>query len=204
MQTIQSSLTDPGTATATAASEGGHEGTNTRPTRFDGSGGPRIIGPRDGRAVDLLSLGVRFLAGGAETGGGFSLVEHPIPPRSLCAPLHRHSREDEYSFVLEGRMGAQLGNDVVYAGPGDFVFKPRNQWHTFWNAGDEPCRILEIISPAGFEKFFDEVAAQMTAAASGNPAESAEASSLDIRYGIEFDYDSVTRLCAEHSLTFPL
>ena len=54
-------------------------------------------------------------------------------------------------------MGALLGDDVVEAGPGDLVFKPRNQWHTFWNAGDEPCRILEIISPAGFEQFFQEL-----------------------------------------------
>jgi mannose-6-phosphate isomerase-like protein (cupin superfamily) len=171
--------------------------------RFDGSGGPRIIGPRDGHAVDLQSLGVRFLAWGAETGGGFSLVEHPIPPRMLCAPLHRHSLEDEYSFVLEGRMGAQLGDDVVYAGPGDFVFKPRNQWHTFWNAGDEPCRILEIISPAGFENFFAEIAEQQ-AAATDNSADSAEASLLDTRYGIEFDYGSIERLCSEHGLRFPV
>ena len=80
-----------------------------------------------------------------------------MSPRALAAPLHRHNREDEYSFVLEGRMGALLGDDVVEAGPGDLVFKPRDQWHTFWNAGDEPCRILEIISPAGFERFFDEL-----------------------------------------------
>ena len=80
-----------------------------------------------------------------------------MSPRALAAPLHRHTREDEYSFVLEGRMGALLGDDVVEAGPGDLVHKPRNQWHTFWNAGDEPCRILEIISPAGFERFFAEL-----------------------------------------------
>ena len=55
-------------------------------------------------------------------------------------------------------MGALLGDDVVEAGPGDLVYKPRGQWHTFWNAGDEPARILEIISPAGFEKFFAELA----------------------------------------------
>ena len=89
--------------------------------------------------------------------GGFSLVEHPMPPRALAAPLHRHSREDEYSYVLEGRMGALLGDDVVYAEAGDLVHKPRDQWHTFWNAGDEPCRILEIIAPGGFEDFFDEL-----------------------------------------------
>jgi mannose-6-phosphate isomerase-like protein (cupin superfamily) len=96
----------------------------------------KIVGPRDGKAGDLGSLGVRFMAWASETGGGFSLVEHPIPPRGLAAPLHRHSREDEYSFVLEGRMGADLGGDVVVAGPGDLVFKPRAEWHTFWNAGE--------------------------------------------------------------------
>jgi mannose-6-phosphate isomerase-like protein (cupin superfamily) len=86
--------------------------------RFDGSTGPRIIGPRDGKFVDLRSVGVRFMICGAESGGEFSLVEHPIPPRTLVAPLHLHEREDEYSYVLEGRMGAQLGDDVVFAEPG--------------------------------------------------------------------------------------
>ena len=114
-------------------------------SRFDGSTGPRIIGPNDGKYVDLVSLGVRFMIWGEESGGSVSLVEHPIPARTLVAPLHRHSREDEYSYVLEGRMGAQLGDDVVFAERGDLVFKPRNQWHTFWNAGD---------LPAGFSRSF--------------------------------------------------
>ncbi|CAN5409824.1 hypothetical protein BH24GEM3_BH24GEM3_16400 [soil metagenome] len=171
--------------------------------RFDATQGPRVIGPEDGKTIDLGSLGVRFMIWGAESGGGFSLVEHPIPPRTLCAPLHRHANEDEYSYVLEGRMGAQLGDDVLYAEPGDLVFKPRNQWHTFWNAGDTPCRILEIISPAGFEHFFDELADQMTAADAGDPAESANQSELPDRYGIEFDFESVPRLCEEHGLMFP-
>ena len=74
---------------------------------------------------------------------------------ALAAPVHRHAREDEYSYVLEGQVGALLGDEVVVGGPGDLIFKPRGQWHTFWNAGDEPARILEIISPAGFEGFFD-------------------------------------------------
>src|SRR4028118_1105349 len=123
----------------------------TNPRRFEASQGPRILGPSDGKAVDLGSVGVRFMVWGEESGGGFSLVEHPIPPRTLAAPLHLHANEDEYSYVLEGRMGAQLGNEVVYAEKGHLVFKPRNQWHTFWNAGDEVCRILEIISPGGLE-----------------------------------------------------
>src|ERR1041384_1732389 len=120
---------------------------------------PRIVGPDNGRDGFLGSIGVRFMSDGPDAEERFSLVEHPMSPRALAAPLHLHTREDEYSFVLEGRMGALLGDDVVEAGPGDLVHKPRNQWHTFWNAGDEPCRILEIISPAGFERYFRELAA---------------------------------------------
>ena len=132
-----------------------------------------------------------------ESGGGFSLVEHPIPPRTLAAPLHRHTNEDEYSYVLEGRMGAQLGDEVVYAEKGDIGFKPRDQWHIFWNAGDGPCRILEIISPGGFEHLFEEAAESLEAMAGGTvPA-------LDARYGLELDYDSVPRLCEMHGLAFP-
>ena len=117
---------------------------------------PKIIGPTDGESVALQTIGVRFMIPGVDTDTRFSLVEHPMPPRALAAPLHRHTREDEYSYVLEGRMGALLGDEVVEAGPGDLVYKPRGQWHTFWNAGDEPASILEIISPAGFEHFFLE------------------------------------------------
>ena len=152
----------------------------------------KIVGPGDGKEGFLGSIGVRFMIDGSEAGERFSLVEHPMSPRALAAPLHLHTREDEYSFVLEGRMGALLGDDVVEAGPGDLVFKPRNQWHTFWNAGAGPCRILEIIAPAGFERFFDELAADPEAL----PA-------LAARYGLEFDFESVPRLCAEHGLVFP-
>ena len=171
--------------------------------RFDGSSGPRIVGPADGEFVDLGSLGIRFMVWGEESGGGFSLVEHPIPPRSLAAPLHRHTREDEYSYVLEGRMGAQLGDEIVLAGPGDLVFKPRGQWHTFWNPGDEPCRILEIISPAGFERYFDELGGAMAGQHSTNPGAVLAHSDLPSRYAIEFERESVPRLCEAHGLRFP-
>jgi hypothetical protein len=95
-------------------------------------------------------------------------------------------------------MGAQLGDEVVYAEKGDLVFKPRDQWHTFWNAGDGPCRILEIISPGGFEHVFEEMAEDPEAM-------TGEAGlALHTRYGIEADYESVERLCEEHGLAFPM
>jgi mannose-6-phosphate isomerase-like protein (cupin superfamily) len=164
-----------------------------------------IIGPEDGKKVDLgASFGARFLAWTEETGGGFSLVEHPIAPRALCAPLHRHANEDEYSFVLEGRMGAQLGEEVVFADVGDLVFKPRGQWHSFWNAGDEPCRILELISPGGFEHYFDELPEVIAAAApQGEEARAAAIGELAGRYGLELDFSSIAPLCERHGLVPP-
>jgi mannose-6-phosphate isomerase-like protein (cupin superfamily) len=160
--------------------------------------GPRIVGPTDGTSGDLGSIGVRFMIDGADTDEGFSLVEHPMPPHRLAAPLHRHSREDEYSYVLEGRMGALLGDDVVYAEPGDLVFKPRDQWHTFWNAGDEPARILEIIAPAGFEQFF----AKLSEAGGAAQPDPDAVMALMTEYGLEADFDTVPGLCERFGLSF--
>jgi mannose-6-phosphate isomerase-like protein (cupin superfamily) len=160
---------------------------------------PKIVGPQDGKAGNLGSIGVRFMIDTEETReGGFSLIEHPMPPRRLAAPLHRHSREDEYSYVLEGRMGALLGDEVVYAEAGDLVFKPRNQWHTFWNAGDEDCRILEIIAPGGFEDFFDELV-DAGGAAEVEPEWLAD---LGARYGLEFDMEALPGICERFGVSF--
>ncbi|MGZ4132862.1 MAG: cupin domain-containing protein [Actinomycetota bacterium] len=153
---------------------------------------PWIVGRTDGTTLDLGTVGVRYLVRGEESGGGFALVEHPIAPRTLAAPPHRHVNEDEYSFVLEGRLGALLGDEVVYVEPGELAVKPRGQWHTVWNAGDTECRILELISPAGFEHYFEAVAE-----AGGRSPEVAA------RYGFEVDFDAIDALCAEHGLRFP-
>ena len=159
----------------------------------------KVVGPQDGKAGFLGSIGVRFMLDGAEAGERFSLVEHPMSPRALAAPLHRHTREDEYSYVLEGRMGAVLGDDVLEAGPGDLVFKPRNQWHTFWNAGDEPARILEIISPAGFERFFAELV-DLGGVTRAEPQALAE---LSARYELEMNPDSIPGLVERFGVQFP-
>ena len=159
----------------------------------------RILGPTDGKAGFLGSIGVRFMIDGLDSGGGFSLVEHPMSPRALAAPLHRHSREDEYSFVLEGRVGALLGDDVAEGGPGDLIFKPRNQWHTFWNAGDTPARMLEIISPAGFERYF----AELVELGGSTRAAPEDLGALAARYGLEVDPQSIPELVSRFGLTFP-
>jgi quercetin dioxygenase-like cupin family protein len=159
----------------------------------------KVVGPRDGKAGFLGSIGVRFMIDGPEAHGGFSLVEHPMSPRALAAPMHRHNREDEYSYVLEGRVGALLGDEALVGGPGDLIFKPRNQWHTFWNAGDEPARILEIISPAGFEQFF----AELVDLGGVTRAEPQILADLCARYELEMDPESVPGLIERFGLRFP-
>jgi len=159
----------------------------------------KLVGPGDGKAGFLGSIGVRFMIDGAETGDRFSLVEHPMSARALAAPLHRHTREDEYSYVLEGHVGALLGDEVLVGSPGDLIFKPRNQWHTFWNAGDEPARILEIISPAGFERFFEELV-DLGGITRAEPDTLAD---LCARHELEMDPDSVPGLLERFELRFP-
>jgi mannose-6-phosphate isomerase-like protein (cupin superfamily) len=161
----------------------------------------RVTIPMDGgERVDLGGLGIVWKIEGAESSERFSVVHHPLAPRALAAPLHRHTREDEYSYVLSGTLGALLGEDVVTASPGTWVFKPRNQWHTFWNAGDTPCEIIEIISPAGFENFFRELAEVY---ATGEPDLTAFAELCE-RYALEMDPASVPGLCERFGLVHPM
>jgi mannose-6-phosphate isomerase-like protein (cupin superfamily) len=158
----------------------------------------KIVGPKDGKSGFLGSIGVRFMIDGVDADDRFSLVEHPMSPRALAAPLHRHTREDEYSYIVKGRMGALLGDEVVYAEAGDLVYKPRNQWHTFWNAGDEPAYILEIISPAGFERYFEQMVDLLERSA--GPPDPGALGTIAAQHGLEVDRESIPRLIEEYGL----
>jgi quercetin dioxygenase-like cupin family protein len=147
--------------------------------------------------ADFPRLGNRYLLRGGETGRHFALLEHTIPPRALAAPMHTHEREDEFSLVLEGRVGAQVGDEVLVAGPGELIRKPRGVPHAFWNAGDEEARLLELISPAGFEAYFAEMAPILNAA---GPPDVAALGAVQARYGLTMDMTSVERLAREHDL----
>ena len=148
--------------------------------------------PGAGEEFDTGRLGIYWKINGGHTGGRFSIVHHRLPPRTLAAPLHRHHREDEYSYVLRGSFGALLGDEVVKAEPGTWVFKPREQWHTFWNAGDTPCDIIEVISPGGFEDYFRELRAIWSDRTKAVP--------LLQKYQLDMDFDSVAKLCERFGL----
>ena len=159
----------------------------------------RVLSPDEGETVWLRKLGIRFMIGGDETQGNFALVEHPIGPRALAAPMHTHEREDEYTYVLEGEIGFQIDEEVLVAQPGDLVFKPRGVPHAFWNAADEPARALEIISPAGFERYFAELAPLFPPANQG-PLDGEAVGAVREKYALEMDMGSIPVLAERHGL----
>ena len=140
-----------------------------------------VVQPGEGRVGDLGDIGVQFKLWGADTGGAFSIVEHPFPVGALVAP-HRHTREDEYSIVTEGEIGFRSGDREVVLGPGGYIAKPRGELHAMWNAGGVAARMIEIITPAGFEHFFREVAELIAA----GPVAEGQGGDLAQRYGLEF------------------
>lgn len=156
----------------------------------------QVLGPEEGRYVQIGGMGVRYMVE-PERGGGFALVEHPIAPRALAAPTHTHENEDEYTYVLEGEVGVEVGGEARVARPGELVFKPRGIPHAFWNAGDAPARVLEIISPAPFANYFAELE-PLFAVAQGPDFEAI--GELQARYAMTMDLDSIPRLAQEHGL----
>lgn len=157
--------------------------------------------PGEGKSVTLgpNGMGVVFKLYAEDTRGLFSLVEHPIPP-GIMTPPHLHHNEDEYSYVLEGEVAFQLGDEVTYAKPGTLIAKPRGIWHAFWNESSSPARILEIIAPGGFEHYFEEMVELFA-----NSQAQAEETRLRLaeKYHIDYDWSRVQELAHKHGLTPP-
>jgi len=140
-----------------------------------------VVRPGEGAEGDLGSIGVDFKLWGYDTGGVLSVVEHPFPVGALVPP-HLHTREDEFSIVTQGEIGFRSGDREVVLGSGGYIAKPRGEIHTMWNAGSVPARMIEIISPAGFEHFFRELSDLIAAGA----PEPGQVPNLAERYGLQF------------------
>jgi quercetin dioxygenase-like cupin family protein len=129
-----------------------HQATATAATKV------HVVQPGTGRVGDLgPGIGVVFKIDGQDTGGAVSIVEHPFEVGALVPP-HVHTREDEISIVLDGQIGFRSEDDEVVLASGGYIVKPRGQVHAMWNAGSTPARMIEVITPAGFERFFMELA----------------------------------------------
>lgn len=97
------------------------------------------------------------------TSGGFGLMEHWSMPPGFASPYHTHHAEDEAFYVLEGELAAVVDGKWLRAGPGTYVFGPREIPHGFKVVGDAPVRMLLLCAPGGFEKFVLELGTDMTA-----------------------------------------
>ncbi|MDQ3127086.1 MAG: cupin domain-containing protein [Chloroflexota bacterium] len=129
--------------------------------------------------------------------GSISIIEHLFAPGVLVPP-HRHTYEDEISYVVEGEMGFRSDGREMSLGAGGYIVKPRGELHSMWNAGNRPARMIEIISPGGFENYFAELAAAV-AAAGRLPDLEVETAIAD-RYGLVFEMTEVPDLIARHGL----
>ena len=158
-----------------------------------------VVPPGAGPTGILGSIGVAFKLWGADTGGALSIVEHPFPVGALVG-AHLHTREDEYSIVTEGEIGFRSGDREVVLGSGGYITKPRGEMHAMWKAGEVPARMIEIISPAGFEHFFRELAEMVSSGAAGL----APVTELADRYGLRFgNPDWIPDVIRRYRLTPP-
>jgi len=142
-------------------------------------------------------LGAVLVLPSEVTAGQVAVVEHPLAPRALGALVHTHRNEDEYSLVLEGTIGVEIGGETLVAGPGAVVCKPRGIPHAFWNPTDEPARLLELIVPGGFEAYFAELGAIL---GRPGPPDLDALGAVAARYGLELDLGSIPRLAEAHGL----
>jgi quercetin dioxygenase-like cupin family protein len=159
-----------------------------------------VVQPGEGRAGGLApGVGVVFKIDGEDTGGALSIVEHPFAVGALVPP-HVHTLEDEYSIVLEGQIGFRSNDQEVVLGAGGYIIKPRGEVHAMWNAGATPARMIEVISPAGFERFFRELT-DLTAVGAPDRATIVEVAD---RYGLPFvEPDWLPDVIARYNLTPP-
>jgi quercetin dioxygenase-like cupin family protein len=155
-----------------------------------------LIEPADGKVVMEGPLGVVTKIPGTETNGVISIVEHPVAPR-LLVPPHVHKDHDEWSYILEGRIGARVGDDEFIAGAGSYILKPRGIPHVFWNPDDSPARILEIITPSGLEEMFAKFG-ELGARGELTPETMGETAA---RYGSTMFFDWVPELVERYGLT---
>lgn len=161
---------------------------------------PKVFLPEgEGQLVWIGGIGVQFKLDGTDTQGAFSVVEHPVEPGAL-APPHTHSREDEFSYVLEGTIGVKIGDQEFQASRGAYIIKPRGVPHAFWNAGPEPARLLEIIAPPGFEHHFVQLAALLH---EPGPPDVTAIEQLATEYGLTFHMEQVPALIAKYGLRPP-
>ena len=114
-----------------------------------------LLEPGEGKSLSVLSDTYTEKVVGRDTNGAFTLMELTL--RGEAPPRHIHDAHEESFYVLEGEVEFEMGGSSVRGKAGFFVLIPRDTVHTFWSVGTVPARLLKVISPPGFERFFEEI-----------------------------------------------
>jgi mannose-6-phosphate isomerase-like protein (cupin superfamily) len=141
---------------------------------------PILLRPDEGKVLDVLGEVLTIKVAGEDTDGAYTIIQEVSPP-SGGPPLHLHHREDEAFYVLEGEYEVHCGDERISATPGTFVFAPRKIPHTFRNVSPGRGKVLAIVTPAGIEKFFEE----LSEAANQGPLDLGRVRAIAERYEIE-------------------
>jgi quercetin dioxygenase-like cupin family protein len=155
---------------------------------------PKLIAPGDGKIVALFGVRFRYKLESADSAGRLAVLEVEIPPHTLVKP-HCHSREDEFSLVTNGTVGVRVGDRELTAGPGCYLVKPRGTPHAMWNAASTPATVIEMLSPAGMEAYFERLAPILTD--HGPPPEYYQ---LAEEYGLTIQDDWIEELERRHQV----
>lgn len=155
-----------------------------------------LFRPEQAKSVSIGGVEVIFRMSGRETDGAYAVLEFRLEPGRLIPP-HAHCREHEVSYVLEGEIGLRIGCEELTANQGCFVVKRPQVTHAWWNATASPARVLEVISPAGFERYFRELAEIHASRGFREPQLVAD---LQDRYGVSASMDWIPLLKARHGL----
>lgn len=119
---------------------------------------PLQIPADGGQKINILGIPMVLRLHGRDTNGTVSAVEsHDLPGGG--PPPHIHHREDETFQILEGEYEWTVGDKKFTAKKGDTIFAPRGVAHTYRYIGKPPGRLMCVITPAGFEGFFEAIAA---------------------------------------------
>jgi quercetin dioxygenase-like cupin family protein len=140
----------------------------------------KILGPKEGKYLNVIGDQQWIKLRGEDTNGAFAMVEQQNPPGTII-PTHMHTREDETFYLAKGKVQFTVDGRDIVAEPGTTVFLPRKTPHSFKVIGDEPTRAIILVSPAGCENMFEELADL-----SLGPPDMKKVEEICERYGVHF------------------